>query len=100
VSVWQDVVNLHFPDSAWLRCSRDTLDALSAFKSKRALPTWDATLTALLAQAAESDRASAPMSAPEAPTVDAKPRDSVGGTAPAVDVPPRDSVGDTEASKP
>jgi hypothetical protein len=51
VSVWQDVVNLHFPDSAWLRCRRETLDALSAFKSERALPTWDATLTALLAEA-------------------------------------------------
>jgi hypothetical protein len=51
VSVWHDVVSLHFPDSAWLRCSRETLDALSAFKSQRALPTWDATLAALLAEA-------------------------------------------------
>jgi hypothetical protein len=49
VSVWHDVVAMHFPDSAWLRCSRSTLDALSAFKSQRALPTWDATLLALLA---------------------------------------------------
>ena len=51
VSVWQDVVNLHFPGSAWLRCSRETLDALSAFKAEHALPTWDATLGALLAEA-------------------------------------------------
>jgi hypothetical protein len=50
VSIWQEAVNLHFPDSAWLRCSRDTLDALSAFKAARALPTWDATLAALLAE--------------------------------------------------
>ena len=49
VSVWQDVVNQHFPGSAWLQCSRETLDALSAFKAARALPTWDATLAALLA---------------------------------------------------
>jgi hypothetical protein len=48
VSVWQDVVNEHFPGSAWLRCSRETLDALSVFKASRALPTWDATLSALL----------------------------------------------------
>jgi hypothetical protein len=48
VSVWSEVVDLHFPGSAWLRCSRETLDALSAFKSERALPTWDATLAALL----------------------------------------------------
>jgi hypothetical protein len=51
VSVWQDVVDEHFPGSAWLRCTRETLDALSAFKAQHALPTWDATLTALLAQA-------------------------------------------------
>ena len=38
--------------SAWLRCSRDTLDALSEYKARNALPTWDATLTELLAQAA------------------------------------------------
>jgi hypothetical protein len=48
VSVWQDVVDEHFPGSAWLRCGQDTLDALSTFKASRALPTWDATLTALL----------------------------------------------------
>jgi hypothetical protein len=49
VSVWNEVVEQHFPGSAWLRCSRETLDALSAFKAEHALPTWDATLTALLA---------------------------------------------------
>jgi hypothetical protein len=51
VSVWHDVVDLHFPGSAWLRCSRDTLDALTAFKASRALPTWDATLATLLSEA-------------------------------------------------
>lgn len=53
VSVWRETVDLHFPGSAWLRCSRETLDALSAFKSQRALPTWDATLAALLKEAGE-----------------------------------------------
>jgi hypothetical protein len=50
VTVWQDVVNEHFPGSAWLRCSTETLDALSVFKAAHALPTWDATLSALLAE--------------------------------------------------
>jgi hypothetical protein len=49
VSVWRELVDQHFPGSAWLRCSRQTLDALSEFKARHALPTWDATLTALLA---------------------------------------------------
>ncbi|MBV9208191.1 MAG: hypothetical protein JO037_22960 [Actinobacteria bacterium] len=51
VTVWRDVVDAHFPGSAWLRCSRTTLDALSAYKARQALPTWDATLTALLTAA-------------------------------------------------
>jgi hypothetical protein len=54
VTVWQDVVNEHFPGSAWLRCSRETLDALSAFKAANALPTWDATLSLLLTAAGHS----------------------------------------------
>jgi len=51
VSVWRELVDIHFPGSAWLRCSRETLDELSAYKAKRALPTWDATLGSLLAEA-------------------------------------------------
>src|SRR3984957_2639961 len=50
VSVWRDVADEHFPGSGWLRCSRETLDALSVFKARHALPTWDACLSALLAQ--------------------------------------------------
>jgi Family of unknown function (DUF6084) len=51
VSVWRDVVDIHFPGSAWLRCGRETMDALAEFKAAQALPTWDATLSALLAAA-------------------------------------------------
>jgi hypothetical protein len=54
VSVWQDVVQDHFPGGGWLRCGRETLDALSAFKAEHALPTWDATRSALLAAAGPS----------------------------------------------
>jgi hypothetical protein len=57
VSVWHQLVDVHFPGSAWLRCSRQTLDALSEFKSRRALPTWDATLSALLEAAQLSEAA-------------------------------------------
>jgi hypothetical protein len=65
-AVWQDVVDGHFPGSAWLRCAADTLDALSAFKAEHALPTWDATLTALLASAAEAKAAEAKAGRPRA----------------------------------
>lgn len=60
VSVWRELVDAHFPGSAWLRCSRDTLDALSQYKARNALPTWDATLTELLAAAGGSEPEVAP----------------------------------------
>jgi hypothetical protein len=60
VSVWRELADIHFPNSAWLRCSRQTLDELSAFKARHALPTWDATLGALLAAAGEPADAADP----------------------------------------
>ena len=53
VSVWREAVDVHFPDSAWIRMSRHTLDELQRYKSRHALPTWDATVSALLGQAVE-----------------------------------------------
>ena len=49
VAVWRETIERDFPDSAWLRCSRETLDALGRFKSRHALPTWDRAIQALLA---------------------------------------------------
>jgi hypothetical protein len=55
VSIWRELADAHFPNSAWLRCSRETLDELSAFKAKHALPTWDSTLQALLAETRQAE---------------------------------------------
>jgi hypothetical protein len=54
VSVWREAIDMHFPNSAWIRMSLQTLDELQRFKTREALPTWDATLAALLAQTAQS----------------------------------------------
>ncbi|MBO0771665.1 MAG: hypothetical protein J2P35_09425 [Actinobacteria bacterium] len=53
VSVWREAIDAHFPGSAWLRVSRPTLDELQQFKTRHALPTWEAALTALLKRAAD-----------------------------------------------
>jgi len=55
VPVWREMVDRYFPGAAWIRLDRDTVDALAAFKSRQALPTWDATVTSLLSAAAERD---------------------------------------------
>jgi Family of unknown function (DUF6084) len=53
VSIWREAIDAHFPNSAWIRMSRDTLDQLQRFKTRHALPTWEAALSALLAGAGE-----------------------------------------------
>lgn len=50
---WRELMDMYFPNSGWLRVCRDTVDALGRFKSRRALPTWDEALSALLKQAGE-----------------------------------------------
>ena len=57
VSIWREAIDAHFPNSAWIKMSRETLDELQRFKTREALPTWDATISALVARAGqESDR--------------------------------------------
>jgi hypothetical protein len=53
VSLWREAVDAHFPNSAWIRMSRPVMDELLRYKSRQVLPTWDATIESLLADAAE-----------------------------------------------
>ena len=53
VSIWREAIDAHFPNSAWIKMTRQTLDELQQFKTGKALPTWDATIRALLAGAAK-----------------------------------------------
>jgi Family of unknown function (DUF6084) len=48
VSVWRDLIDLHFPNSGWVRLTHDTVDALVAYKSAHGLLGLDAAVTALL----------------------------------------------------
>ncbi|MEG3627665.1 DUF6084 family protein [Streptomyces poriticola] len=53
VRTWREMVDRHFPGSGWLRLPRDTMDALLAHRSRRALPSWEATVEDLLTAAGE-----------------------------------------------
>jgi hypothetical protein len=56
VGVWRDLMEEHFPGSEWVRMHRDTVDALAHFRHVRGLTSWDAAVSALLAQAAQPTR--------------------------------------------
>jgi len=51
IDVWRATMDRWFPGSAWLRLSRDAFDRLYAYRARRALPTWDDTIAALLDEA-------------------------------------------------
>ncbi len=53
VSVWREAVDAHFPNCAWIKLSQQTLEELQRFKTRHALPTWDATMAALLGRAGD-----------------------------------------------
>ncbi|MET9962333.1 DUF6084 family protein [Streptomyces sp. NPDC006326] len=48
VAVWREMVEQHFPGCGWLRLPRDTMADLLAYRSRHALPSWEATVRALL----------------------------------------------------
>jgi hypothetical protein len=48
VQVWQDMMDIYYPNSAWLCVRRDVFDRLQQYKMQRGLPTWEQTLESLL----------------------------------------------------
>jgi hypothetical protein len=48
VRVWKDMMDLYYPNSAWLCLRQDVFDRLYRYKSRRGLPTWEQALESLL----------------------------------------------------
>jgi Family of unknown function (DUF6084) len=49
VRVWREMMDLYYPNSAWLCLRRDVFERLYDYKVQHAIPTWEQTLEALLA---------------------------------------------------
>jgi uncharacterized protein DUF6084 len=56
VNVWKDLMDAHYPNSAWLSLHRDTFEKLSQFKMRQGIPTWDEALDRALAALPETVR--------------------------------------------
>ena len=48
VAVWRDVMDQHFPGSAWLRIDRETFERLNDHRCAERQSSWEETLDALL----------------------------------------------------
>jgi hypothetical protein len=53
VRVWREMMDRHYPNGAWLRLRRDVFDRLHEFKTRHAIPTWEAAVERLLAESQE-----------------------------------------------
>jgi hypothetical protein len=48
VRVWKEMMDIYYPNTAWLCLRRDVFDRLSLYKIRRGIPTWEQTLDSLL----------------------------------------------------
>jgi Family of unknown function (DUF6084) len=48
VRLWREMMDRYFPNSAWIRLHKDAFDRLYDYKVRKGLPTWEATMEALL----------------------------------------------------
>jgi len=53
VSTWRAAMDDHYPQSAYVRVSTATLDALSAYRSQHVIPNWDDTVERLLKESGD-----------------------------------------------
>jgi hypothetical protein len=51
VAVWREMMDRHFPDSAWLRLRRESFDRLHAYKTRGGHLSWEDAVEALLREA-------------------------------------------------
>ncbi len=48
VRVWQEMMDIYYPNIAWLCLRRDVFDKLSQYKMDRGIPTWEETIERLI----------------------------------------------------
>ncbi|MDQ6665652.1 MAG: DUF6084 family protein [Acidobacteriota bacterium] len=49
VAVWKEMMDLYYPNTAWLSLRRDVFERLLAYKSRHGIPTWEQTIESMLA---------------------------------------------------
>jgi hypothetical protein len=53
VTLWQEMMALYFPGTAWIRLSKEVFDRLYRYRTTRGLPSWEESLLQLLPKSDE-----------------------------------------------
>jgi hypothetical protein len=59
VRVWKDMMDLYYPNTAWLNVRRDVFDRLNRYKMSHGIPAWEQVLERLLGEAESKNEAEA-----------------------------------------
>lgn len=54
VKVWKDLMEMYYPNSAWLSLRRDTFEKLHQYKMREGIPTWEEALERALSAVPET----------------------------------------------
>jgi Family of unknown function (DUF6084) len=49
ISIWKEMMEMHFPNTAWLCLRRDVFEQLYEYKMRHGLPTWEHAIARILA---------------------------------------------------
>lgn len=55
ISTWKEMMDMYYPNAAWLCVQRDVFDQIYRYKIERGIPTWDQALQNLLTSAEENE---------------------------------------------
>jgi Family of unknown function (DUF6084) len=48
IRVWKDMMDLYYPNTAWIALRRDVFERMYEFKSRHGIPTWEQTVERML----------------------------------------------------
>lgn len=55
-ATWKELMNLYYPNSAWMSVRQDVFDRLNAYRSRYGLPNWEQTLEQLLTAVEQAEK--------------------------------------------
>jgi Family of unknown function (DUF6084) len=55
VRVWKEMMEIYYPNTAWLCLRRDVFDRLSQYKMRRGIPTWEQVIESILPAAVKAE---------------------------------------------
>ena len=56
VKIWKDLMDIYYPNSAWLALRKDTFEKLYQYKVRKGIPTWEEAIERALNALAETVR--------------------------------------------